>query len=160
MLSLLRRKAQKHCGNDAIATSIQIYSYPFCACRSCTSWFLHIAVNAMHAWRFSVQNSIWSCCSCTRSSGYSESLVWERNKRSTLHRVLMPVTEQIGRNFAYKCYIEPRECLEIAFKLHSSSTFNLLRRSFLQWIGVPRCLVFYQHLTDLSFQMLLWNQFG
>ena len=51
----------------------------------------------------------------TKQRGTSESLVRERNEPRTLHKVLMPVTEGIGRSFAYECYIEYTECLEISF---------------------------------------------
>ena len=94
---LIALKVTEHYGNVAIGTRM--------ASPSGTSSFLLVAVkatleNSSFRTRFEV-----AAHACVRSSGESESPVWETNERSTLHKVLTPVSEGIARSFAYKCYV-------------------------------------------------------
>ena len=126
MVTLLRRKLQKHYGNDAIGTSILIYT-PFCAYMespSGTSSFVLIAVNAM------LEDSLFKMRSevAAHSHKAAESLrVWCENKTNEepYTKFSCLLLKELEGVLPADVTLSRENVWRLLFKLRSSSTFNL-----------------------------------
>ena len=94
MLSLLWWKLRKHYGNDAVVAHILILCVWTTASPPGTSLFLVVEVNAM------LEDSSFNMGSEVVAQTHEAAILGHWCEDKTLYRVLMPVTEGIGRGFS------------------------------------------------------------